>query len=127
MLSLRHSRLRGDLGVWEHSGVTQATGVPAPQRSAVPSPSEIGIRLKQGVCSLGPYRRRAVGGGASGILENPSYQAQGAACKEPSRWQLLRAGVLLTDPAGYLGLGGPGFPSLVKKEDEGLHTGLLLM
>ena len=45
-------------------------GVPVLQRSAVTSPSEIGIRLKQGVCPPGPYQRRVLRGGDSGVLEN---------------------------------------------------------
>ena len=45
-------------------------GGPVLQRSAVTSTSEIGIRLKLGVCSLGPYWRTALRGGAWGILEN---------------------------------------------------------
>lgn len=74
MLRLRSSRLRWDLSVlgtqWSHPGYEGCLF----HRSAVPSPSDIGIELRQGVCSLGPYRRRALGGGASGILENPSYR-----------------------------------------------------
>lgn len=39
--------------------------------------SEIGIRLKQGVSSLGLYQSRALGGGASGILENSKLRGMG--------------------------------------------------
>lgn len=128
MLRLSHRGWDGILVFGKTVKSPRLPGVPVLQRSAVMSPSETGIRLKQGVCSLGPYQRRVLRGGASGILENSKSSGTGTCLQRAFQTAAPKSRCSAYWPTLiFWGWGVRVFPPLDKKEEEGLHAGLLLM
>lgn len=116
------SGLRQGPGVWEYSGSPWLPGVAILQRSAVTSPSAIGIRLKAGCVFPWAVPEESARRRSLGTLEN----SEEAACTEPFTGQRPRAGVQLLSRPCIWGLGNPGVPALDGEEDAGLRAGLLL-